>query len=127
MKIVLSRKGFDSSSGGVASPILPDGRLIPLPIPAKNDPHSYDQITINGIPLGPLVEQLTAGRIERTSRCHLDPDLETSSVPRPAGWRPAFGQIKAAQKHLEANNVGIGDLFLFYGWFRAVKEISGRW
>lgn len=33
MKIVLSRKGFDSAVGQVASPILPDGKLCWLPIP----------------------------------------------------------------------------------------------
>jgi len=33
MKIILSRKGFDSSYGGCPSPILPDGTLLSLPIP----------------------------------------------------------------------------------------------
>jgi len=33
MKVILSRKGFDSSYGGCASPILPDGTLLSLPIP----------------------------------------------------------------------------------------------
>jgi hypothetical protein len=32
-RIVLSRKGLDASWGGCPSPILPDGRLAPLPIP----------------------------------------------------------------------------------------------
>jgi len=31
---------------------------------------------------------------------------------------PIFGQINAAQSHLENNNVKEGDLFLFFGWFR---------
>ncbi|MGC9779576.1 MAG: hypothetical protein HZR80_10075 [Candidatus Heimdallarchaeota archaeon] len=34
MKVILSRKGFDSSYGGHPSPILPDGTLISLPIPS---------------------------------------------------------------------------------------------
>lgn len=38
MKIILSRKGFDSSAGGVASPILPGGEMISLPIPETGDP-----------------------------------------------------------------------------------------
>jgi putative DNA base modification enzyme with NMAD domain len=126
LKIVLSRKGFDASNGGVPSPILPDGRLVPLPIPAKHDPHSYDEVTINGLPLGPLVEELSARKIKRTRTCHLDPDLDEASLPRVPAWRPAFGQIDAAQTHLTQQNVGIGDLFLFFGWFRAVEEIDGR-
>jgi len=33
MRVILSRKGFDSSFGGCPSPILPDGTLLSLPIP----------------------------------------------------------------------------------------------
>ncbi len=33
MKIIISRKGFDSGSGGYPSPILPSGELCSLPIP----------------------------------------------------------------------------------------------
>ena len=32
MKVIISRKGFDSSAGNMASPILPDGRVISLPM-----------------------------------------------------------------------------------------------
>jgi hypothetical protein len=127
LKIILSRKGFDSSNGGVPNPILPDRRLVVLPIPAARDPHTYDEVTINGIALGPLVEDLTACKIARTRRCHLDPDLDAASLPRLAGWRPAFGQIDAAQAHLARNGVSAGDLFLFFGWFRAVEKIGGHW
>ena len=122
-----SRKGFDSSSGRVPSPILPDGRLVPLPIPSTRDPHTYDEVSINGIALGKLVEDLTGKKIERTHRCHLDPDLDAASLPRLSGWRPAFGQIDAAQGHLARHHIGPGDLFLFFGWFRAVEEINGSW
>ena len=34
MKVILSRKGFDSQYGGYASPIITEGRMISLPIPA---------------------------------------------------------------------------------------------
>ncbi|MBO4456467.1 MAG: hypothetical protein J5802_01965 [Butyrivibrio sp.] len=34
MKIILSRKGFDSTNGGCASPIMPDGTLLSMPIPS---------------------------------------------------------------------------------------------
>ena len=36
MKIILSRKGFDSDFGGYPSLIMPEGRTISLPIPIKN-------------------------------------------------------------------------------------------
>ncbi|HEC37763.1 hypothetical protein LCGC14_0459890 [marine sediment metagenome] len=34
MKIILSRKGFDSQFGGEGSPILPDGTLLSFSIPS---------------------------------------------------------------------------------------------
>jgi len=34
LRVVLSRKGFDSSYGGYPSPILPDGTLVSFPIPS---------------------------------------------------------------------------------------------
>ncbi len=127
MKIVLSRKGFDSGSGGVPNPILPDGRLVPLPIPSKGDPQTFERVTINDMPLGQLVEDLTERRINRSGRCHVDPDLDTHTWPRLPSWRPAFGQAGAAQGHLSRHGVDRGDLFLFFGWFRAVQQSGGRW
>lgn len=128
MKIVISRKGFDSGSGGVPSPILPDGRLLPLPIPSARDPHRYADVTINGVKIGALVEDLTGGRILATDRCHLDPDIDARFVSRrPDGWTPAFGQLGAAQSHLSSHGIGSGDLFLFFGWFRQVERVDGHW
>jgi hypothetical protein len=34
MKIIMSRKGFDSAYGGYPSPILPDGKMVSLSIPS---------------------------------------------------------------------------------------------
>ena len=56
MKVVLSRKGFDSSAGGVASPIMPDGTMLSLPIPDRTSPVSYADI----VPHGALVPELRA-------------------------------------------------------------------
>ena len=43
MKVILSRKGFDSSNGGCPSPIMPDGTLLSMPIPS-NDEIGYDEL-----------------------------------------------------------------------------------
>src|SRR5262245_39950164 len=102
MKIILSRKGFDGGSGGGPNPILPDGRLVPLPIPAEADSHTFDGLTLNGVPLGPLVEDLTEREIDRARHCHVDPDLDARRSARVSGWRPAFGQASTAQRHLSA-------------------------
>ena len=48
MKIILSRKGFDSSNGGCPSPILPDGTLLSMPIPS-NDRDTYETLSCRGV------------------------------------------------------------------------------
>ena len=126
MKIILSRKGFDSSSGGVPSPILPDGRLVSLPIPDPRSGIRYGDIDDEKRPIGQFVSNLTRGRIRRSSRAHLDPDLVHSDLARDSGWRPLFGQAGAAQGHLAAQGVGAGDLFLFFGLFRQTCFERGR-
>jgi hypothetical protein len=125
MKIILSRKGFDSSYGGVASPIFPDGALLSLPIPDARGPVTYQDLTWGQHQLGKVVAALTRGRIDFAAHAHLDPDLYSQICSRAPGWRPLFGQDGAAQSHLANQGVGVGDLFLFFGWFRAVEQPSG--
>lgn len=48
MKVVLSRKGFDSQYGGMPSPILPDETLLSLPIPSKSDDTKFTDLVWNG-------------------------------------------------------------------------------
>lgn len=67
-----------------------------------------------------VVGKLTKNRIRGLHRLHLDPDLSEGMLPRMEGWRPAFGQEKAAASHLRGQGVGPGDLFMFFGWFREV-------
>ena len=122
MKIILSRKGFDSSAGGVPSPILPDGTMLSLPIPEKTSPIRYEDIS----PHGPLVPELTKAKVKLHYGAHLDPDLVAGSIPRQPGWRPLFGQTDADQRVLEGEGVGPGDLFLYFGWYRQVERRDGR-
>jgi len=126
MKIIFSRKGFDSASGGGASPIFPDGRMVSLPIPDKQSPIRYKDIRWQEYNLGSLVSDLTKGRISVSGRAHLDPDLNADSIPRRSGWRPIFGQTGAAQGHLRNNNVRPGDIFLFFGLFCRVVCVMGK-
>lgn len=127
MKIILSRKGFDSGSGGCASPILDGNRLLSLPIPDSSfSSTTYNDVSSTGS-AGHIVEDLTCGRIRGEHMAHLDPDIDVDTMPRMEGWRPTFGQTGAAQAHLVSNEVGVGDLFLFFGWFRDVSLLSGKW
>jgi len=122
MRIILSRKGFDTTSGGVPSPILPDGRLRSLPIPEQGA-IQYAQIYSNdAYPTGTIVEVLTKGKVRADSTAHLDPDVDYYSVPnRHSDWRGVFGQSDGSQTHLANQKVGEGDLFLFYGLYQATE------
>lgn len=109
MKIILSRKGFDSANGGCPSPILPDGTMLSLPIPSQ-DPHTYADYG-----LAETLEKLKPFRSKdgpwAQRGCHYDPDLK----------RGVFGQAGAAATHLRQQGVEAeGGLFLFFGWFRRV-------
>ena len=75
MKLILSRKGFDSSAGGGPSPILPNGRMVSLPIPDKHSPILYADVMWDEGSISSLVSDLTHGRIPPSYRAHLDPDL----------------------------------------------------
>jgi hypothetical protein len=43
------------------------------------------------------------------------------------GWRGALGQTSASASHLKSQDVTIGDVFLFFGWFRDVELKDGKY
>lgn len=123
MKVVLSRKGMDSASGGIPSPILPDGTLLSLPIPDEASALSYDDIAYRGLSYKTLIRQLHPSfDFEKHPFCHLDPDLYDILKNRPADWKPAFGQRGISAKHLDKKGVDVGDVFLFYGMFQPTER-----
>lgn len=126
-RIIFSRKGFDSSSGGCPSPILPDGRLLSLPIPDERSRVSFGDIKHQGQRLGGLVGNLTRDRLGPASGAHIDPDLNAEALARLPEWRAIFGQSGAAQGHLTNQGVAEGDLFVFFGLFRPVLESGDGW
>jgi len=127
VKLILSRKGFDSAAGGVPSPIFPDGGILSLPIPDPCSPITYGDISYPEGCLASLVFDLTGGRIPPHYGAHLDPDLVADSLPRLPGWRGVFGQTGSAQGHLRNHKVGPGDLFLFFGLFHRVEKRQGSY
>lgn len=109
MRVIFSRKGFDSRAGGVPSPII-NGHFISLPIPAA----VRSATTYERLGLGKIVEDLTGRRIGARQLCHDDPDFRFG----------ALGPGGAARGHLERQGVGAGDLFLFWGLFRQAEKIA---
>ncbi|HPV15027.1 MAG TPA: hypothetical protein PL126_05200 [Candidatus Cloacimonadota bacterium] len=145
MKVILSRKGFDSTAGGYPSPILDARELISFPIP-ENMAHATpdyrklpriryaDHKTSQGITYLDLLSQLLPPnnqnlkfREERIpleeAFCHYDPQIYNPSThSETPKYKGLFGQTKSALGHLVKENIGAGDLFLFFGWFRDTKR-----
>ncbi|MCL1952527.1 MAG: hypothetical protein FWF60_06830 [Oscillospiraceae bacterium] len=124
MKIILSRKGFDSANGGCASPII-DDRFLSLPIPS-HDTARFADLSFEGRSYPDLLRTWNKKNPEAKyfcnscgvplEGCHVDPDLEN-------GW---FGQIGSAQGYLRNNGVGPGDIFLFFGRFQCADEAAWK-
>ncbi len=112
MKIVFSRKGFDSSAGGGPSPIV-EGRPVSLPIPAG----TASRTTYGALGLGELASRASRGKLDAGDLCHHDPMFCENGTC-------VFGQHSAAQTHLEGQGVGIGDVFVFFGLF--AEEETGE-
>ena len=125
-KIVsLSRKGFDSKFGGVASPII-DNKLYSMPIPSDErkifDPKyspKYKELKFGNLSGSEIFEKLQKtphhpkklpgnekrNEITPETRCHNDPDLNN-------GIYGAAGNASSQLKNFKE-----GDLLLFFGWF----------
>ncbi|MEO0463206.1 MAG: hypothetical protein AAF127_08750 [Pseudomonadota bacterium] len=113
MRIIFSRKGFDSSAGGGPSPIAA-GRPVSLPIPAG----AASATTYGDLGLGDHAAKASRGKLGAGDLCHHDPMF------LPEGMC-VFGQCGAAQTHLERQGVGTGDVFIFFGLF-ADEQTSER-
>lgn len=126
MKVVLSRKGMDSKSGGIASPVLPDGTLLSLPIPDGTSGKSYEDLYYEGNSYADIIRQLSPRfDFNKNATCHLDPDIYDGLGGRMGKWVPAYGQCGASASHLDAMEVGVGDWFLFYGMFKQTEDNGG--
>ena len=76
--------------------------------------------------LGDIVYDITDGRVLPTDTAHVDPDLNIVCLERMPGWCPLFGQAGAAQGHLMNQNVTVGDIFIFFGWFQKSELVDGK-
>lgn len=144
MKVILSRKGFDSAYGGYPSPILPNGRMVSLPIPVCSQT-CYSDLQLDSKTTCDLrLDSKTTyydimcelqpkkrckddrHELTKTTKCHLDPDIYRNVVTRKSGWRTCFGPLGIAKRILDNQCVKEGDLFLFFGRFRHTEQVKGR-
>lgn len=135
MKIIFSRKGFDSTAGGFPSLIFPDGTLFSIPIPSTKDDCFYSQLSFEyeGDSIQSILNEVTGKRIVQKNhgsicdfslneqRCHHDPMLVQQENLF------LLGQTGKPQIHLQNKGIGMGSIFLFYGWFRHVEKTAGHW
>lgn len=123
-KIILSRKGFDSSAGGKASPIL-NNKFISLPIPRSSSDVFYKNLFLDSKTT--YLDIMQDLNIHYFSEAHLDPDLRHSTLSsRPKDWRGLFGQSHTAQSSLLNEGITKGDIFLFFGWFREIEKRKNK-
>lgn len=125
MKIILSRKGFDSANGGIVSPIMEDGTLLSFPIPS-NDANTYDNLEYKKESYAKILKDLN---YQGKATCHIDPDLICSRRKEKIdNWIPIFGQCDQAAGYL-LNKVMVqpGDVFLFFGNYHSVTKIDGKY
>lgn len=116
-RIILSRKGFDSTYGKKASPIFNDNKIFSLPIPQEEkSPHKYGDIEFNGINGKDALSEAKVKNYSENDYCHYDPYLN--------GKEGLFGQVSASQTELENAGVKKDDLFLFFGWFKNYSRVK---
>jgi hypothetical protein len=126
MKVILSRKGFDSENGGIPSAIMPNGDVVSFPIPSQNT-STFSDLRYGKSSYKNILDDLSVkfGYNEYPlSNCHIDPDLDKSRWRRPPHrWKPAFGPSCDVWHYL-AETVGLGenDIFLFFGTFHFIEK-----
>ena len=125
-KVILSRKGFDTSTGGIPSWIY-RGKTFSIPIPEAGSGIFYNQLHFDNE--HSYLDVMRDLGVKCYSEAHLDPDIKKGILRnRHENWRAAFGQHGAALSHLlqSAFSVNKGDLFLYFGWFKEIELKNGK-
>ena len=92
MKVILSRKGCDSDFGGMPGIIMPDDRIVYIPIPGDD----FETIACHEVDAGnglgnlcDVIRQVSPHmkmygkklEINEETKCHLDQDLDAGMYP----------------------------------------------
>lgn len=134
MKIIFSRKGFDSSDGGSPSIILPDEKTMisfPIPVHGLEEGDAPENILYKN-ENKTLKDYLDELKIRSDSKYHVDPEIQNLSVNKSESFFKrgygTFGQCSSAAGHLFNNDIkphSISEkdpaLFLFFGLFSKTR------
>ncbi len=126
MKVILSRKGFEPTHGGIPSPIMPDGTLLLLPKPVEEGTISYHELSYKNLSYYDILTSLDKDLKEplNKARCHSSCYISPQNHTPPLEWYPAYFHNGLLESHLSKQKVSVGDIFLFYGWFRQTEYDS---
>lgn len=129
-RIIISRKGFDGTAGGIDSPIFENGKILSFPIPEASD-INYDDLFFlddsgNEVLYSKILKDLDYNFDKNGNTCHLDPDLlQHNQYNKPEKKYAIFGQADSAEGYLRKRvEVRKGDIFLFFGRFKKVIKNS---
>jgi hypothetical protein len=117
MKIILSKKGWDTMFGGLPSPII-GGAITSLPIPEKGNGARFSDLVISSHEtICDVVKRHYPKVFEKIgdAECHADPNLVNYFGAE--NFLGSVGQVDSAFGHLKNQGVKVGDLFIFYGLF----------
>ena len=123
MRIILSRKGFDSSLQGGGNPnIIYNNTPYMIPIPEEGTGIKYADLPFEETNYLEVMRDLN---INQFTECHLDPFISKDIRPLQCNlWKFNLGQVDKAQSSLDNIEPPVreGDLFLFFGWFKKVEK-----
>lgn len=124
MRIILSRKGFDSASGGILSPIFENKTMISFPIPS-DDEDKFEDLVFGELSYSSILNDLN---YKGKSTCHVDPDLTLGRRKKSIeNWCPIYEQSNSAASYLlKSEKVEKGDIFLFFGNYHFVEKCNGK-
>lgn len=141
-RVILSRKGFDSTFGDLPNAIINNRDFVVFPIPSITEQHKEDNTKYsdlnyfgdNGkvnfanimVDLKPRVFTWKS-MLDCKGFCHFDPDIIEKEKERDYEWIGSFGQSDQAYSHLKNKKVDEYDLFLFFGRFRDVDVNDGKY
>jgi len=138
MRIILSRKGFDSSYGSHPSIILPDNKMISFPIPVTQPEIGIAAEDILYVELGKTLDELLHElNIKNHYAYHVDPEIQNIKIADKVSFFDrgygTLGQSGAAASHLANNHISSIEIsknepavFIFFGLFSKTKRENGK-